>query len=127
MRIRYSMTLLAGIAIGAFALQGLHAQGAKQKAYSISEVEILDASAHAAYLPAARKAVEAAHGHPLRTTRGRVVQLDGAPAPKNVALVEWDSAEDAIAFYKSKAWTDLAPQRDKANKLIRRYLVETEK
>jgi energy-converting hydrogenase Eha subunit G len=33
----YTMALLAGVAIGAIALQGLHAQGAKLKAYSISE------------------------------------------------------------------------------------------
>jgi len=32
-----------------------------------------------------------------------------------------------MAFYKSKAWTDLAPQRDKAVKVLRRYAVEVEK
>jgi len=127
MNARYLMTLLAGVAIGAIGLQGLHAQGAKQKAYSVSEFEILDKSAQAAYLPAARKAVEAAHGRPLRTSNGRVVQIDGAPALKNVAISEWDSLDDAVAFYKSKASTDLAPQRDKAVKTTRRYVVETEK
>ena len=53
-------------------------------------------------------------------------QGPGAPAPKNVAIVEWDSVDDAVAFYKSKAWTDLA-QREKAQKTIRRYVVELEK
>jgi uncharacterized protein (DUF1330 family) len=48
-------------------------------------------------------------------------------APKNVAIVEWDSLDDAKAFYKSKAWTDLAPQRDKTQKTIRRYVVEVER
>ena len=123
----YTMALLAGVAIGAIALQGLHAQGTKLKAYSISEAEILDASFQATYLPAARKAIEAAHGRAFRTTAGRVVQLDGGPAPKAVAIVEWDSLDDAVAFYKSKAWADLAPQRDKGSKLIRRYVVEAEK
>jgi hypothetical protein len=32
------------------------------------------------------------------------------------ARVEWDSADDALAFYKSKPWTDLAPQRDESQK-----------
>src|ERR1700737_3746839 len=123
----YTMTLLAGIAIGAIALQGLHAQGAKLKAYSISEAEILDPSFQTAYLPAARKAIEAAHGRALRTAAGRVVQIDGGPAPKRGAIVERDSLDAAVAFYKSKAWTDLAPQRDKATKVIRRYVVEVEK
>jgi uncharacterized protein (DUF1330 family) len=124
---KIAMVLLAGVAIGAIAVEGLHAQGAKLKAYSIGENEILDASAQAIYLPAARAAVAAAHGRPLRTTAGRVVQIEGAPAPKSVALVEWDSVDDAVAFYKSKTWADLAPQRDKAVKVTRRYVVEVEK
>jgi hypothetical protein len=32
-----------------------------------------------------------------------------------------------VAFYKSKAWTDLAPQRQKAVKVTQRYVVEVEK
>ena len=123
----YTMTLLAGIAIGAIALQGLHAQGAKLIAYSISEAEILDSSFQTAYLPAARKAIEPAHGRALRTAAGRVVQIEGGPPPKSAAIVEWDSLDDGVAFYKSKAWADLAPQRDKAVKVIRRYVVEAEK
>jgi uncharacterized protein (DUF1330 family) len=124
---RYLMTLLAGVAIGAIALQGLHAQGAKQKAYAISEIDVLDASALGAYLPGARKAIAAAHGRTLGTAGGRVVQIEGGPAPKRVGITEWDSVDDAVAFYKSKAWTDLAPQREKATKVVRRYVVETEK
>ena len=77
--------------------------------------------------PAARKAIEAAHGHALRTAAGRVVQIEGGPAPKSVGIVEWDSLDEAVAFYKSKAWTDLAPERDKAVKATRRYVVEVEK
>ena len=123
----HTMALLAGVAIGATAVQGLNAQGAKPKAYSVSEIEILDASAQTAYLPLARKAIEAAHGRALRTAAGRVVQIEGGAPPKNAGIVEWDSVDDAVAFYKSKAWTDLAPQREKATKTVRRYVVEVEK
>jgi len=122
-----AMVLLAGVTIGAIAVQGLHAQGAKLKAYSVGEIEIIDASAQAAYLPGARKAIEAANGRALRTAAGRVVQIEGGPAPKGVGIVEWDSLDDAVAFYKSKAWADLASQRDKAVKVVRRYVVEVEK
>ena len=121
-----TMALLAGVAIGAIALQGLHAQGAKTKAYSISEAEILDPSFQATYLPAARKAIEAAHGRALRTAAGRVVQIEGGPPPKSAAIVEWDSLDDAVAFYKSKDWTDLSAERDKAQRTIRHYVVEVE-
>ena len=71
--------------------------------------------------------IEAANGHSLHTTAGRVVQIDGGPAPKSVGITEWGSVDEAVAFYKSKAWADLAPQRDKAAKVIRRYVVEVEK
>jgi hypothetical protein len=52
------------------------------------------------------------------------VGLEGAPPPKRVVINEFDSLEQAEAYYKSKAWNDLAPQRDKAIKTIRRYAVE---
>jgi uncharacterized protein (DUF1330 family) len=116
---------VVGAAFGATAMQGLHAQ-AKLKAYSVGEVELIGALP-SDYLPTVRKAIEAAHGRALRTLNGRVVSVEGSPAPKNVAIIEWDSVDDAVAFYKSTAWTDLAPQREKAQKTIRRYVVEVEK
>lgn len=124
---KIAMVLLAGVAIGAIAVQSLHAQGAKLKAYAIAEFEPLDTSAQAAMLPAARKVIEAANGRSLHTTAGRVVSIDGGPVPKSVGITEWGSVDDALAFYKSKAWADLAPERDKAAKVVRRYLVEVEK
>jgi hypothetical protein len=39
----------------------------------------------------------------------------------------YQAYEFTVAFYKSKAWADLAPQRDKAARVIRRYVVEAEK
>jgi uncharacterized protein (DUF1330 family) len=126
-KFRNAVVMLAGAALGALAVEGLHAQGTKLKAYVVSENEILDASAQAAYLPTARKLIQEAHGPALRTAAGRVVQIEGGAPPKSAALTEWESVDDAVAFYKSKAWTDLAPQRDKAVKVVRRYAVEVEK
>jgi len=128
MKTRYAvaLSLIAGAALGGAAIQGLHAQ-AKLKAYTVGEIEVTDTSAQPGYLPAVRKAIENAHGRSLRTLNGRVVSIEGGAPPKNVALIEWDSLDDAVAFYKSKAWTDLAPQRDKSQKTLRRYVVEVEK
>jgi uncharacterized protein (DUF1330 family) len=124
MKTRYTVALsmLAGIALGAAAIQGLHAQ-AKPKAYSVSELETLDAAANAAFVSRVQAAQQTAGGRNLRTGGGKIVALEGA-APKRVAITEWDSLEQAQAFYKSKAWNDLAPERDKALKTIRRYVVE---
>ena len=125
MKTKYTVALsmLAGVAIGAMAVQGLQAQG-KPKAYSVSETELTDATAQAAYTPLAQAAQRNAGARPLRTGGGKVVAIEGAAPPKRVAITEWDSLEQAQAFYNSAAWKDLAPQRDKGLKLIRRYVVE---
>ena len=118
-----TLAVLAGFGLGAIAIEGLHAQ-AKPKAYTVAELETVDATAQAGYVPAVLAAQRAAGGHPFNTGAGKIVAMDGLPAPKRVAITEWDSLEQAEAFYKSKAWNDLAPQRDKAQKTIRRYAVE---
>jgi uncharacterized protein (DUF1330 family) len=117
------IAMFAGAAIGAAAVSGLHAQS-KLKAYSVTEQEVLDASALPAYVPAVQAALKAAGGHILNTG-GRIVAINGAAPPGRVIINEWDSLEQAQAFYNSKAFKDLAPQREKAMKINRTYLVET--
>ena len=124
-KFKIALAVVAGAALGAAAVQGLHAQS-KPKAYSVTETESLDAAAQAAYTPLARAAITAAGARNFRTGGGRIVAIEGAAAPKRVAISEWDSLEQAQAFYNSKAWTDLTPQRDKAVKTIRRYVVEAQ-
>jgi uncharacterized protein (DUF1330 family) len=121
-----SLSFIAGMAIGSVAVQGLNAQGAKLKAWSVGEIEpVSGATVSASYVKEAREAIANAHGRGFRTVNGRVIAVEGT-APAKVAIVEWDSAEDALAFYKSEAWKKLAPEREKAQKTIRRYVVEAE-
>jgi len=120
-----ALAVLSGF-VGAAAVQTLHAQ-TKLKAYSIGELEpIAGATAPPGYVDNVRKAIAAAHGRALRTVNGKVFPIEGAAPPPRVAIVEWDSADDAKAFYASKTWTDLAPERSKFQKSIRRYIVEVE-
>ena len=117
---------VAGAALGAMAIQGLHAQ-AKLKAYSIGEIEpIAGATVSPGYLVAARKAIADAHGRSMGTLNGKVFYIEGAPAPMKVAMTEWDSADAAKAFFLSKAWKDLAPEGEKTAKTVRRYIIEVE-
>ena len=116
------LAVLAGVALGATVMQGLHAQ-VKPKAYTVSELETIDAAANAAFVPVITAAQNSAGGRPLRTGGGKIVAMLGT-APKRVAITEWESLDKAEAFYKSKAWNDLTPQREKAVKTIRRYAVE---
>ena len=126
MKIWYTVALsmIAGAAVGGAAVQGVQAQLAAKKAYAITELESVDAQAAADIAKRVEAAQAQAGGRNLRTAGGKVVGLEGPPPPKRVGLTEWDSLEKAEAFYKSKAWTDLAPDRDKAVKTIRRYAVE---
>jgi uncharacterized protein (DUF1330 family) len=126
MKTRYTVVLsmIAGAALGGAAVQGVQAQLAAKKAYAITELESLDVQAAADIAKRVEAAQAQAGGRNLRTAGGKVVGLEGPPPPKRVGLTEWDSLEKAEAFYKSKAWTDLTPERDKAVKTIRRYAVE---
>jgi uncharacterized protein (DUF1330 family) len=122
-KFKIALAVVAGAALGAAAMQGLHAQ-AKPKAYVVSETEVLDAAAQAAYTPLIRAALQAAGARPVSRPGGRIVAIEGAAAPKRVGINEWASLEQAQAFYNSKAYKDLAPQRDKGVKTIRRFIVE---
>ena len=73
-----ALAVLAGAALGAAAMQGLHAQ-AKPKAYIVTESELLDAGALATYLPKAQAAVKAAGGTPGIIASGRVIATFRTP------------------------------------------------
>ena len=120
---KITLAVVVGAALGAAAIQGLHAQ-ATPKAYTVSELETLDAAANAAFVPVIAAAQQAAGGRNLRTGGGKIILMEGGTAPKRVAITEWDSLAKAQAFYNSKAWNDLTPQREKAVKTMRRYIVE---
>jgi uncharacterized protein (DUF1330 family) len=121
---KIGLAVAVGAALGAVVVQGLHAQ-AKPKAYSVTETEVLDPAAQATYTPKIQAAQKAAPGNArnFQTAGGRVIALEGG-APKRIGITEWDSAEQAQAFYNSKAYKDLEPDRNKAVKTIRRFVVE---
>jgi uncharacterized protein (DUF1330 family) len=116
------LAVLAGAAIGAVAVQGLHAQ-VKPKAYIVTETEVIDAAALAAYSPQAQAAIKAAGGRSLAPATEKAVALAGQ-APKRVGISEWETLEKAQAWRSSEAWKALSPQRDKALKAIRAFAVE---
>jgi uncharacterized protein (DUF1330 family) len=114
--------MLAGAALGAAAVQGLHAQ-AKPKAYIITESEVLDAGPLATYIPKLRE-VQKAHGARLVVPAGgKVVASVGEP-PKRVGVTEYESVEKAQAYLTSDARKALAPEREKATKTTRQFIVE---
>ena len=119
---KIALAVIVGAALGAAAMQGLHAQS-KPKAYIVTENEITDAAAQAALAPLNAAAQRAAGGRSLNTAGGKIVAFVGA-TPERIGISEWDSLEQAVAFRNSAAWRDLAPHRDKAVRVVRAYAVE---
>ena len=121
-KFKFALAVVAGAALGAAAMQGLHAQ-AKPKVYLVTESEVLDAAALAVYAPLGAAAVTAAGARRLAPPAGKVVAIVGE-APKRIGISEWDSVEQAQAYRNSEAYKNLTPQRDKATKTIRVYAKE---
>jgi uncharacterized protein (DUF1330 family) len=122
MKTRYTVVLsmIAGAAVGAAAIQGLHAQ-AKPKVYFISESEVLDRAAVDAYNSQVQQAIKAAGGNLV--IGEKIVAVLGDP-PKRVGVTEFESLDKAQAWINSPERKGLAPQREKAVKFIRQYIVE---
>jgi len=118
---KLALALVVGAAVGAAAVQGLHAQ-AKPRAYIVTESQILDAAAAAAYGPRNQAAQKAAGGISFRTT-GKITAVVGTP-PQRVGLSEWPNVDAAQAWVASERRKDLSAERDKAIKIIRQFIVE---
>lgn len=116
------LAVVAGAALGAAAVQGLHAQ-VKPKAYIVTETEVIDSAALAAYVPQAQAAVRAAGGVPGVVATGKVIALVGEP-PQRFGVSEWESVEKAQAWYSSAERKALTPQREKAFKITRQFIIE---
>ena len=121
---KLALALVVGAAVGAAAVQGLHAQ-AKPKAYQVTELEIIDAEAWKTFVQAVRATQQQASGRNLRTAGGKIVAFVGDP-PKNVGITEFDSLDQAVAYRNSPAFKELDPLRNKAIKIIRQYTIEAE-
>ena len=125
MKTRYTVALsmIAGVALGAAAIQGLHAQ-AKPKAYLVTETEVVDRAALDTYLPQVRQAAKPAGGNIDFIPPGEKIVAVVGEAPKRVGVSEWESMDKAQAWINSPERKALAPQRDKAQKVTRQYIVE---
>lgn len=123
-KLKLAIAALVGAAVSGAAVHGLQAQGKSSKAYTVTELQTLEPKLAADVAQRITKAQEAAGGRNFKTGGGKVTAMEGTPPPQRVAITEWDSLEKAQAFFKSKVWTDLGPDRDKALKTVRRYAVE---
>src|ERR1051325_6605830 len=102
MKYSIGISLVVGAAIGAVAMQGLHAQ-ATLAAYSISEIEVTDQAGYAP-ISAILQAENQKSGAKTLARGGKVDVVEGT-APKRVVVNQWKSVDEAKKFYSS-SWIE---------------------
>jgi len=110
--IAIGFAMVAGAAVGAAAVQALHAQ-AKPPAFGIAEITIKDQDGYnKEYLPPITKAILDAGGKFL-VRGGKTISFEGTqPAPR-VVVIQYDSLDKAQALYESAAFKDAVAIGDK--------------
>jgi uncharacterized protein (DUF1330 family) len=110
MKIQYAvtLTLLAGVAIGAIAVQGLRAQ-AGPPVYVITLVDASNPDGYSKeYSPKAAASIKAAGGHRVAAGGlggGKITALEGSP-PMRAVVNQFDSLEKAEAWRNSDAYKE---------------------
>ncbi len=113
--------MITGIAIGGFAVQGLHAQG-KAPVYTVTEIDVTNVDGYIKeYVPVVQPILKKAGGTLLAASL-KVTAMIGT-APKRVAINRWDSLEAAQAVYDSADYK-AAEAIGKKYATFRRYAVE---
>ena len=117
-----ALSIWAGVAVGAAAVQALHAQ-AKPPAYVVAEIDVADAeSFDKEYVPPAAKAITDGGGKYL-VRGGETVAFYGEPPKPRIAVMVFESMEKARAAFNSSAFTEAKKVGDKYAK-FRVYAVE---
>jgi uncharacterized protein (DUF1330 family) len=122
MKNHFAITLatLVGAALGAAAVQGLHAQ-AKPPAYQVIEVDVKDPDLYKQYQAKAMP-LQLQYSARFIARGGRVEAFAGEP-PKRAVIAVYDSIEKVDALRDAPEYKALEPLRDKAAN-YRSYIVE---
>ena len=130
MKIQYTvaLTLLTGVAIGAVAVERLHAQ-AKPPVYVVTEITVTDPENYGKeFAPKAQASIKSAGGRQLAIggTGGAnakpITAIDGDP-PKRVTINIWESMDAFNNWYKGAEYQAALKIGEKYAK-FRRYAIE---
>ena len=124
MKTRYTVALsiCAGVAVGAAAVQALHAQ-AKPPTYVIAEIDVTNPGPYdKEYVPPAAKAITDGGGKYI-VRGGATVAIFGAPPKPRIAVMVFESMEKVQAAFNSSAYKEAKKAGDKDAK-FRVYAVE---
>ena len=124
MKARYTVALsvLAGIGLGAAAVQGLHAQ-ARTPTYYIAEIEVTNLDGYLKeYEPRAQANIKAFGGRILAAGT-KVATMDGDPPQSRVMLLVWDNIENVQIWRDSAEFKEIRAVGQKYAK-FRAFTVE---
>ena len=117
-----ALSLLAGLAVGAAAIQVLHAQ-AKPAAYVVAEIDVINAAPYdKEYVPPAAKAITDGDGKYI-VRGGETTSFYGDPPKSRIAIMLFESMDKAKAAFDSPAFKAAKAIGDKYAK-FRVYAVE---
>jgi len=125
MKTRYTigLTLFAGIAVGAIAVQGLHAQVNKPPVYIVNEVEVTDQAGFQTYADAQSKLILKHGGHYIIRGGKVVASLSGTPPTGRYTVYVFDNQEKMQAWHDDPGQREVLGVRDKVAK-FRSFAVE---
>lgn len=118
---KLGLMLLAGFALGAGAIEVVHAQGGKKPAYVIAEIEVTDPAGFQAYAAKVPPTLAPYHGRII--VRGSPDTREGTAPKGSLVIVAFDSLQDADRWYTTPPYKNLIAEREKAAK-TRLYIVE---
>jgi len=99
-RYRTMLALLAGTALGAVVVHGLHAQ-VKPAGYYVAEIIVKDQDAYMKeFVPSATKSLQDSGGKFI-IRGGKTIATQGSAPPPRVVVLQFDSLEKAEAWWNS--------------------------
>jgi uncharacterized protein (DUF1330 family) len=127
-RFTVALSMLTGIAVGAVAVQGLHAQS-KPMVYLINEIDVTDPEKYGAeFTPKAQASVRASGarflviGGAAGAGAKPIHAVEGTP-PKRMTIQVWESLDAMKKWYESSEYQDALKIGHKYA-TFRRYAVE---
>jgi uncharacterized protein (DUF1330 family) len=123
MQIKYAFLVIGSFALGAAAVQSLHAAGTPP-AYIVAETMVKDEGGFKnEYLPAIQKSIADAGGKYLAGGMNKTATLLGAPPPNRVVIIQYENMDKAKAWFESDAAKEARKLGEKYA-TIRSYIVD---
>jgi uncharacterized protein (DUF1330 family) len=105
-QITLGLAMIASAALGAAAVQTLHAQ-AKPPIYQITEIDVANLDAYTKEYAPKAQAIIRANGGRLLAAGENVTRVEGDPPKRRVALTVWDSMEKFQAYRNSAEFKEI--------------------